>query len=43
MLFRLLKSVKNWVFNFGKPIADAEDRIVKSMFKEDIDDESNQD
>jgi hypothetical protein len=43
MLFRLLKNVKNWVSNFGQPIADAEDRFVKEMFKEDIDDESNQD
>jgi hypothetical protein len=43
MLFRLLKNVKNWVFSFGKGIADAEDRFVKSMFEEDIDDESNKD
>ena len=43
MLFRLLKNVKNWVFSFGQGIADAEDRFVKSMFEEDIDDESNKD
>ena len=43
MLFRLLESVKNWVFSFGQGIADAEDKFVKSMFKEDIDDESNED
>jgi hypothetical protein len=41
MLFRLLKNVKNWVFSFGQGIADAEDRFVKSMFKKDIDNESN--
>jgi hypothetical protein len=41
MLFRLLKNVKNWVSNFGKGIADAEDRFAKDMFKEDIDNESN--
>jgi hypothetical protein len=43
MLFRLLKNVKNWVFSFGQGISDAEDRFVKSMFKEDIDNESNKD
>ena len=43
MLFRLLKIVKNWVFNFGKGIADGEDRFVKSMFEEDIDNEGNKD
>lgn len=35
----LLKNVKNWVFNIGQGIADAEDRMVKSMFKDK--DESN--
>jgi hypothetical protein len=43
MLFRLLKNVKNWVFSFGQGIADAEDRFVKNMFEEDIDNESNKD
>ena len=43
MLFRLLKNVKNWVFNFGKGIANGEDRFVKSMFEEDIDNEGNKD
>jgi len=43
MLFRLLKNVKNWVFNFGQGIADAEDKFAKSMFEENIDDESNKD
>ena len=41
MLFRLLKNVKNWVSNFGQGIADAEDRFVRDMFKEDIDNEGN--
>lgn len=41
MLFRLLKSAKNWVFESMQGIADAEDRFVASMFKEDIKDESN--
>jgi hypothetical protein len=41
MLFRLLKSAKNWVFENMQGIADAEDRFVASMFKEDIEDESN--
>ena len=41
MLFRLLKNVKNWVFSFGKGIADAEDRFVASMFKDK--DDSNKD
>jgi hypothetical protein len=41
MLFRLLKNVKKWVSDFGQGIADAEDRLVKDMFKEDIDNESN--
>jgi hypothetical protein len=31
----------NWASNVGKGIADAEDKFVKSMFQEDIDDESN--
>ena len=43
MLFPLLKNVKNWVFNFGQGIADGEDRFVKSMFEEDIDNEGNKD
>ena len=43
MLFRLLKNVINWASNVGEGISDAEDRFVKSMFKEDIDDESNKD
>jgi hypothetical protein len=43
MLFRLLKSVKNWVFSFGQGIADAEDNFVKGMFEEEIDDEGNKD
>ena len=43
MLFRLLKNVKNWVFSFGQGIADAEERFVKNMFEEDIDNESNKD
>ncbi len=32
MLFRLLKNVKNWVSSFGEGIADAEDRMVASMY-----------
>jgi hypothetical protein len=43
MLFRLLKNVVNWASNIGQGIVDAEDRFVKSMFEEKIDDESNQD
>lgn len=43
MLFRLLKNVVNWASNVGEGIANAEDNFVKSMFKEDIDDESNKD
>jgi hypothetical protein len=43
MLFRLLKNVVNWAFNVGDGIAKAEDGFVKSMFKEEIDDESNKD
>jgi hypothetical protein len=43
MLFRLLKNVVNWASNVGQGIVEAEDRYIKSMFKEDIDDESNQD
>jgi hypothetical protein len=43
MLFRLLKNVVNWASNVGQGIIDAEDRYVKSMFEEKIDDESNQD
>jgi hypothetical protein len=41
MLFRLLKSVKNWVSKSSQGIADAEDRFVSSMFKEEIDNESD--
>ena len=41
MLFRLLKSVNNWVFESFQSIADAEDRFVQSMFKEDIDNEGD--
>lgn len=37
----LLKSVKNWVFNFGQAIADAEDRMAALMFKERDNNESN--
>jgi hypothetical protein len=40
MLFRLLKNVKKWVFKSLQPLADAEDRFVKSMFEEEIDNES---
>ena len=43
MLFRLLKNVVNWASNVGNGIAKAEDGFVKSMFKEEIDDESNKD
>ncbi len=43
MLFRLLKNASKWVFKqlekSGQAIADAEDRMVASMFKkEDLDD-----
>ena len=41
MLFQLLKSVVNLASNVGQGIADAEDNFVESMFKEDIDNESN--
>ena len=41
MLFRLLKSVSNWVFKSFEGIAEAEDRFVKSMFKEEIDNEGD--
>ena len=41
MLFRLLKNVVNWVSNIGQGISDAEDKFVKDMFKESIDDEGN--
>ena len=41
MLFRLLKNVVNWASNFGQGIADAEDKFVKNMFEENIDNESN--
>ena len=41
MLFLLLKSVSNWVSKSFQGIADAEDRFVASMFKEDIDNESD--
>jgi hypothetical protein len=37
MLFQQLKNASNWVFNqlakLGKGIADAEDRMVESMFR----------
>ena len=33
--------LKKWVSDTGKGIADAEDRFVKNMFEEDIDNESN--
>ena len=41
MLFRLLKNVVNWTSNVGQGIADGEERFVASMFKENIDNESN--
>ena len=41
MLFWLLKNVVNWVSSIGQGIANAEDRLTKDMFKEDIDNESN--
>ena len=41
MLFRLLKNVVNWASNVGQGIVDAEDKFIASMFKEDIDNESN--
>ena len=41
MLYQLLKSVKNWASNFGQGIADAEDRMVKSMFKDKDNNEGN--
>jgi hypothetical protein len=31
----------NWASSIGQGIVDAEDRFVKDMFKEDIDNESN--
>ena len=40
MLFRLLKSVKKWVYEICEGIAEAEERFVASMFKKD-DDEGN--
>jgi hypothetical protein len=43
MLFRLLKNVVNWASSVGQGISDAEDKFVKSMFKENIDNESNED
>lgn len=33
-LLVLLKNVMNWVSKIGQSIADAEDRMVKSMFEE---------
>jgi hypothetical protein len=33
----------NWASSVGEGIANAEDKFVKNMFKEDIDDESNKD
>ena len=45
MLFQQLKNVSKWVFNklanFGQGIADAEDRMVKSMFRK-AEDESKE-
>jgi hypothetical protein len=41
MLYRLLKNVVKWVSNLGQGIADAEDRMVKSMFKDRDNNESN--
>ena len=45
MLFRLLKNAGSWAFKYieksSQGIAEAEDRFVASMFKEEIDDESN--
>lgn len=41
MLFQLLKNVVNWASNVGQGIANAEDKFVEFMFKEDIDNESN--
>ena len=35
MLFQLLKNVKNWVFNLGQGIADAEDRAASWMFEKE--------
>ena len=37
MLFRLLKSVKKWVYEIGDGIAQAEERFVESMFNKDSD------
>jgi hypothetical protein len=31
----------NWASNIGQGIADAEEKFVRDMFKEGIDDESN--
>ena len=41
MLFRLLKNVVNWASNVGQGIANGEERFVASMFREDIDNESD--
>jgi hypothetical protein len=41
MLYRLLKSVGNWVFKGLQGIADAEDRFVESMFEKRNKDDSN--
>ena len=41
MLFQLLKNVSKWVSSSFQSIADAEDRFVASMFKEDIDNEGD--
>jgi len=40
MLYRLLKSVKKWVYEACEGIASAEDRFVESMFRKEKD-ESN--
>lgn len=41
MLFGILKNFVNWASNIGQGIADGEERFVASMFKEDIDNESD--
>lgn len=46
MLFQQLKSAGKWVFRYleksGQAIADAEDRFVASMFKEEDNSESKE-
>ena len=41
MLFQLLKNVGNWVSKSFQGLADAEDRFVASMFKQEDEDDSN--